>query len=244
MRKRKAPTTRGINSFFTPVGSTSSSNITGAENVIPSEEQPVADNQTNDIPVDMQTDEQQVVAPEEVAAGEGTIESTKYVRDPGMRQQIWELPHDEQEEARRFYILKGAYQPYMREYPYNKPGKNRRRFQYSYFNSFPWLEYSMETHRAYCLPCFLFTKRPSGRCGSDAFTVKGFNNWKKVNDGNECAFLTHMGKDSNSAHNFSQRCHDNLKNSLTHIDKAMVKVCAKKVADARLRLKVTIDCIK
>uniref|UniRef100_A0A452ZJK4 DUF4371 domain-containing protein n=1 Tax=Aegilops tauschii subsp. strangulata TaxID=200361 RepID=A0A452ZJK4_AEGTS len=53
-----------------------------------------------------------------------------------------------------------------------------------------------------------------------------------------------MGKDSNSAHNFSQRCHDNLKNSLTHIDKAMVKVCAKKVADARLRLKVTIDCIK
>lgn len=123
MRKRKAPTTRGINSFFTPVGSTSSSNTTGAENVIPSEEQPVADNQTNDIPVDMQTDEQQVVAPEEVAAGEGTIESTKYVRDPGMRQQIWELPHDEQEEARRFYILKGAYQPYMREYPYNKPGK-------------------------------------------------------------------------------------------------------------------------
>lgn len=68
--KRKAPTTRGINSFCKPVGSTSSSNITGAENVIPSEEQPVADNKTNDIPVDMQTDDQQVVAPEEVA-GEG-----------------------------------------------------------------------------------------------------------------------------------------------------------------------------
>lgn len=88
MRKRKASTTRGVNSFFTPVGSTSSSNITGAENVIPSEEQPVADNQTNDIPVDMQTDEQQVVAPEEFAVGEGIVESTKYVRDPGMRQQF------------------------------------------------------------------------------------------------------------------------------------------------------------
>ena len=53
MKKRKAPTTGGINSFFKPVGSTSSSNITGAENVIPSEEQPVADNQTNDILVDI-----------------------------------------------------------------------------------------------------------------------------------------------------------------------------------------------
>ena len=89
MRKRKAPTTRGINSFFTPFGSTSRSNITGAENVFPSEEQPAADNQTNDISVDMQTDEQHVVAAEEVAAGEGTVESTKYVRDPSMRQQIW-----------------------------------------------------------------------------------------------------------------------------------------------------------
>ena len=123
MKKRKAPTTGGINSFFKPVGSTSSSNITGAGNVFPSEEQPVADNQANDIFVDMQTDEQQVVAPEEVAAGEDTNGTTKYVRDPGMRQQIWELPQDEQEEARRFYILKGAYQPYMREYPYKKTGK-------------------------------------------------------------------------------------------------------------------------
>ena len=65
-----------------------------------------------------------------------------------------------------------------------------------------------------------------------------------MNEGKECALLTHVGRDSNSAHNYSVGCFDNLKNSMTHIDKAIVQVCAKKVADARLRLKVTIDSIK
>jgi hypothetical protein len=65
-----------------------------------------------------------------------------------------------------------------------------------------------------------------------------------VNDGKECALLTHIGKDSNSAHNYSVRCFDNLKNSMTHIDKAMVQASAKLVTDARVRLKVSVDCIK
>lgn len=39
--------------------------------------------------------------------------------------------------------------------------------------------------------------------GSDAFTVKGFINWKKVNGGKECAFLTHVSKGSNLTCNFS-----------------------------------------
>ena len=184
-----------------------------------------------------------VVEPVQVSE-QGRTGSTTYERDPRKRQQIWELPLDKQKEARKFYISEGPYQPFMREYPYNGTGKNRRRFQYSYFTNFPWLEYSATTHRAYCLPCFVFTKKPSGRCGSDAFTVKGFINWKKVNDGKECALLTHVGRDSNSAHNYSVGCFDNLKNSMTHIDKAIVEVSAKKVTDARLRLKVTIDSIK
>ncbi|XP_075661621.1 uncharacterized protein LOC142631367 [Castanea sativa] len=31
----------------------------------------------------------------------------------------------------------------------------------------------------YCLPCYLFRKKPTSGPGSDAFTEKGFNNWKK-----------------------------------------------------------------
>jgi hypothetical protein len=34
------------------------------------------------------------------------------------------------------------------------------------------LEYSPHTNCAYCLPCFLFSKKPVGKCGSDTFSVK------------------------------------------------------------------------
>jgi hypothetical protein len=32
--------------------------------------------------------------------------------------------------------------------------------------------------------------------------MEGFRKWKKVNNGKDCAFLTHMGKDSKSANNY------------------------------------------
>ncbi|AQK45686.1 General transcription factor 2-related zinc finger protein [Zea mays] len=85
--------------------------------------------------------------------------------------------------------------------------------------------------------------KPIGKYGSDTFTFKGFNNWKKVNEGKECAFLKHMGN-SGSAHNYSVGCFNNLKNSMTHIDKVMVKENEKLVAEARLRLTTTINSIR
>ena len=133
----------------------------------------------------------------------------------------------------------------MKEYPYNSDvPKHRRRFQFGWFKQFPWLEYSPSANRAYCLPCFLFSKKPIGRCGSDTFTVVGFDRWKKVNSGRDCAFLTHMGKDASSAHNYSTRCFENFKDSMTHIDKVIQKASAKTIADARLILKLTIDSIR
>jgi hypothetical protein len=89
---------------------------------------------------------------------------------------------------------------------------------------------------------FFFSKKPIGKYGSDTFTVKGFN-WKKVNEGKECAFLKHM-ENSGSAHNYSVGCFNNLKNSMTHIDKVMVKENEKLVAEARLRLTTTINSIR
>jgi hypothetical protein len=63
----------------------------------------------------------------------------------------------------------------------------------NWFKSYPWLEYS-EKNTAFCFPCYLFSSKSSGKPGSDTFTVKGFNCWKKVNDGERCAFLTHIEK--------------------------------------------------
>ncbi|XP_073360020.1 uncharacterized protein [Aegilops tauschii subsp. strangulata] len=86
--------------------------------------------------------------------------------------------------------------------------------------------------------------KPVGKCGSDTFTVKGFDKWKKVNNGKECAFLKHMGTTPSSAHNFAVRCYENLKNNPIHIDKVMKKQTKQMVLDARLRLKTSIDAMR
>ncbi|KAK1373361.1 hypothetical protein POM88_029554 [Heracleum sosnowskyi] len=64
-----------------------------------------------------------------------------------------------------------------------------------------------------------------GRCGSNTFTVKGFNSWRKVNNGKDCAFRCHVGKGdgSNSAHNFAAKCYYNLKNQPCHLEKIVEK---------------------
>ena len=35
--------------------------------------------------------------------------------------------------------------------------------------------------------CFLFSKKPKGKGGSNAFTVKGYQKWKRVHSGKKCA---------------------------------------------------------
>ncbi|GMI98020.1 hypothetical protein HRI_003471300 [Hibiscus trionum] len=102
-------------------------------------------------------------------------------RDPGLRKQIWQYPVNMRDEIRRAYIKVGPYQAILTEYP--KSNKvPRRSFQASWFKLFPsWLEYSPSKDAAFCLPCFLFHKE-NGPSGSNAFTVDGFQNWKKVRD--------------------------------------------------------------
>ena len=93
-------------------------------------EQPTDHNVPNLSSVDMQPPEQNIEASVEVEVLEQQrIGSTPFERDPGKRKQIWELPLEKQNEARRFYICEERYKPYMREYPYNDdPPKHRRRF--------------------------------------------------------------------------------------------------------------------
>ncbi|KAL4558291.1 hypothetical protein LXL04_036489 [Taraxacum kok-saghyz] len=76
---------------------------------------------------------------------------------------------------------------------------------------------------AFCFPCYLFNKKPIGKVGSDTFTITGFNKWKKVNCGKDCAFIVHKGKTPRSAHNFSVRCYEDLKNQLCHIENVIEK---------------------
>jgi hypothetical protein len=124
------------------------------------------------------------------------------------------------------------------------PANHPRRFQSHWFTTFPWLEYSPTKDAAFCFPCFLFSKKPSGKAGSDTFTVKGFRNWKKVNDGANCSLLVHMGNDSNSAHNYNMKCYDNMKNTIGHIEHMLQRQTQQDIKKNRLRLGTSIDAVR
>nr|KJB15820.1 hypothetical protein B456_002G197900 [Gossypium raimondii] len=108
------------------------------------------------------------------------------------------------------------------EYPLSSD-KHPRRFQSSWFCKFPWLEYSPTKDAIYCFSCYLFSKHIV-RHETDAFTVKGFNNWKKVNDGKMRAFLNHVGKYPSSPHNNAKKSCQDLLNQSWHIDKTSFDV--------------------
>lgn len=234
MKRKRA---QSIHTYFKPIGPISQPSEHGdganTNDVQPSEE---------NNPSHAEGDAQDVPVPE--VTEEATVITTKYDRDPGRRPQIWQLPPEKQDDARRFYICEGAYQPELDNYEYNDRSAVRRRFQKDWYTNFWWLEYSTDTKCAYCLPCFLFSKKPVGKCGSDTFTVKGFDKWKKVNNGKECAFLKHMGTTPSSAHNFAVGCYENLRNRINHVDEVMKKQTKQRVLDARLRLKTSIDAMR
>ncbi|VVA40532.1 PREDICTED: zinc finger, partial [Prunus dulcis] len=97
--------------------------------------------------------------------------------------------------------------------------------------------YSPSSHKAYCLPCFVFEKNPTS---GSALITDGFNNWKRVNDGKNCAFLLHVGGPS-SPHNKCVRCAEDLMKSSQHIEKVIHKQPKEQILKNQLRLKATIE---
>lgn len=62
-------------------------------------------------------------------------------------------------------------------YPKTKQGNQNRSFSASWYDHFPWIEYSIESNAIYCYVCRIFGNETS----EDTFVKIGFNNWKKVN---------------------------------------------------------------
>jgi hypothetical protein len=117
-------------------------------------------------------------------------------------------------------------------------GDHLRRFQETWLEIFySWLEYSPSKDAAYCLPCYLFNKGPSGNSGSDAFITTGFRGWKRVRDGKNCAFLKHIGKDPRSAHNNAMEAYQDLLNKEAHIENVFQKQSSRQRKRNRLCLK-------
>ncbi|XP_073119045.1 uncharacterized protein [Henckelia pumila] len=144
------------------------------------------------------------------------------------------------DEIRRVYIKMGPYQPIKNEYPPTKFGSQNRRFQSHWFKKFTWLEYSPSKDAAFCFPCFLFEhKNPR----NSAFTIDGFKYWKRVNDGDRCAFFMHIGCNT-SPHNKAVEYLNNLMNIPCHIDKVINAQSSEEKQKNRLRLIATIESIR
>jgi hypothetical protein len=108
-----------------------------------------------------------------------SIDISTLQRDPGLRPQIWEYPVNQQDEIRRAYLKAGPYRwvpSSSSEYPFSDNEKNRRRFQSSWYTIFDWLEYSSVKDVAYCLPCYIFSKKSTSQFGGHAFTIERFRN--------------------------------------------------------------------
>ncbi|KAL5783397.1 hypothetical protein ACOSP7_008426 [Xanthoceras sorbifolium] len=164
-----------------------------------------------------------------------------FERDPGKCIPIWQYPINKQDEVRRVYIDMGPCQPIF-DYPLSESGNQNRRFQRSWFTKFSWLEYSIENDRAYCFPCYLFDSSTSQY---RTFTIEGFNNWKRVNCGDNCPLKKHEGGDDHrSLHNTAIQQWANLKDPSLHIDKRINKQSSQAVMQNRLLLKTSIETVK
>ncbi|XP_047317558.1 zinc finger MYM-type protein 1-like [Impatiens glandulifera] len=170
------------------------------------------------------------------------IDLNNLERNPAIWIPIWQHPINKQDEIRRSYIRMGPYQPKLDEYPRTKFGSQTqyRRFQYSWFEKFPWLEYSSSKDLIFCFPCFLFQEKSHI---NPSFTIDGFNNWKRVNDGVKCPLLIHVGGPT-SSHSNSVKCVEDLMKVSGHIDNILNAQSLDEVQKNRLRLKTTIESIQ
>ncbi|GJX82222.1 zinc finger MYM-type protein 1-like protein [Tanacetum coccineum] len=227
---------RTIDSFFKPIKDVVHEPETQAE--------PQTQNHTNSDNIMEESPRARVEPETNTTLNTDEVRLESLIRDPGVRPPLSSYPSNQQGEIRRTYIRLGPYQLVKAHYPLSPCGFHKRSFQAAWFKRFWWLEYSDTKDAAFCFPCYLFGRKPIGRAGSDTFTAKGFNNWRKVNSGKDCPFVSHEGKTPASAHNFSVRCYEDLKNKVCHIENVIDKQTEQEIMDNRLRLKVTIDSTK
>ena len=164
--------------------------------------------------------------------------------DSGLCRQIWEYDVDHRDEIRRAYIKAGSYRPPVSNYPKSEKQNHLRSFQPSWYNLFPsWLEYFREKDATFCLPYFLFNK-PYEHFIQRVFIIEGFRNWKKVRNGKDCVFLSHIGKDLNSFHRIAVKAYEDLKNQSQHIQNVFEKLTSEQISNNRPQLKASVDVVR
>ncbi|XP_058740888.1 uncharacterized protein LOC131613191 [Vicia villosa] len=140
------------------------------------------------------------------------------------------------DEIRRAYLKWGPCQIQLEQYPLSGKEDHKRRFQYAWFSLFPsWLEYSPLEDASYCLPCHLFSKRPSGRPGSDVFistacAFRGHDESKEsLNQGNFLQLIKLLACYNDIAKVVLENAPSNRKYTSHHIQKEILHILLRRV---------------
>ena len=96
----------------------------------------------------------------------------------------------------------------------------------------------------FCLHCFVFSGGSNDRSGKNAFIEKGFRNWKKVNDGRNCAFLLMLDHLQVLLIVFVWIPGETLMKPSHYIENVFHKQCSQSIKNNRFRMKTSIDAIK
>nr|KAJ0225408.1 hypothetical protein LSAT_V11C100031820 [Lactuca sativa] len=145
-------------------------------------------------------------------------------RDPTKRKEMWDYPIKLREEVRQTYMTLGPSQIRLKEYQAKGSKKHPLRI------------FSNNTLNLLFYFLYIFNDKPS--VCHDYDVVKGFNNWNKVNNGKNCAFLKHIGC---SQHRNAVAFAENLMNQEAHIENIIMKQNDAHILKNRLRLKASID---
>ncbi|XP_016437951.2 uncharacterized protein LOC107763954 [Nicotiana tabacum] len=158
--------------------------------------------------------------------------------DPAERTLILEYHPNHRDEIRRAYIQGGPCQPRYHDFPQSDFFGFKRRFNPIWFDDFNWLEYSVSTDAAYCLPCYLFKGESIHHGGGDIFSSKGFRNWNRK----EC-FKKHVDL-PNSIHNKANRNCDDLMRQQQSIIVAFNKQSDQIKREYWLLLNASVDVVR
>ncbi|XP_021765421.1 zinc finger MYM-type protein 1-like [Chenopodium quinoa] len=125
---------------------------------------------------------------------------------------------DDRDLVRRIYIQRKPCQPKDFTFPQTSIFGKNCRFCAKWFDTWTWLEYSVEKDASYCFPCYLF--KDENAFGGDAFVSDGFKSWNRSD-----LIRKRVGKHL-SAHNNAVLAMDLFKKQNSIITQALTKQTA------------------
>lgn len=155
------------------------------------------------------------------------------ISDPALRRPINSYEPGVRDDVRRKYVLMGPCQPTTHDFPKTVYGNNDRCFQIEWYKNREWLEYSVSQNAAFCLYCYLFGDLQKK---DQAFTKKGFQNWKKAVE----RFRSHIGAEG-SAHNNARTLYLGFKDQRQSVTRKFSSGNEVIGAAYRVRLTASVD---